>query len=159
VVQEALTNAVKHAAGAAVAVTVTGSEDELRVEVTDTGGSPSAATAAGDLRRSAADQPWPRRPGPHRSAGSAVRLRRHPDRGAASHRRLPRGGGRAAAGTGMTAAAGGTEPLRVVIADDQALVRTGFRMILTADGSTSSPRRRPAPKRSTRSAGPFLTWC
>ncbi|MEU7876232.1 response regulator transcription factor [Dactylosporangium sp. NPDC049140] len=27
-----------------------------------------------------------------------------------------------------------TTPLRVVIADDQALVRTGFRMILTADG-------------------------
>ena len=27
-----------------------------------------------------------------------------------------------------------TEPLRVVIADDQALVRAGFRMILTADG-------------------------
>jgi DNA-binding NarL/FixJ family response regulator len=27
-----------------------------------------------------------------------------------------------------------TEPLRVVIADDQTLVRTGFRMILTADG-------------------------
>src|SRR3954454_10297455 len=26
------------------------------------------------------------------------------------------------------------EPLRVVIADDQALVRTGFRMILNADG-------------------------
>jgi DNA-binding NarL/FixJ family response regulator len=27
-----------------------------------------------------------------------------------------------------------SEPLRVVVADDQALVRTGFRMILTADG-------------------------
>jgi RNA polymerase sigma factor (sigma-70 family) len=27
-----------------------------------------------------------------------------------------------------------TEPVRVVVADDQALVRTGFRMILTADG-------------------------
>jgi DNA-binding NarL/FixJ family response regulator len=27
-----------------------------------------------------------------------------------------------------------TEPLRVVVADDQALVRTGFRMILAADG-------------------------
>jgi DNA-binding NarL/FixJ family response regulator len=27
-----------------------------------------------------------------------------------------------------------TAPLRVVVADDQALVRTGFRMILTADG-------------------------
>ena len=46
VVQEALTNAVKHAAGAAVAVTVTGSEDELRVEVTDTGGLPSTAATA-----------------------------------------------------------------------------------------------------------------
>jgi signal transduction histidine kinase len=43
VVQEALTNAVKHAAGAAVSITVTGSADELRVEVTDTGGAPSAA--------------------------------------------------------------------------------------------------------------------
>ena len=27
-----------------------------------------------------------------------------------------------------------TDPVRVVVADDQALVRTGFRMILTADG-------------------------
>jgi signal transduction histidine kinase len=42
VVQEALTNAVKHAAGAAVTIAVTGSAEELRVEVTDTGGSPSA---------------------------------------------------------------------------------------------------------------------
>ncbi len=42
VVQEALTNAVKHAAGAAVAVTITGGAHELRVEVVDTGGSASA---------------------------------------------------------------------------------------------------------------------
>jgi signal transduction histidine kinase len=41
VVQEALTNAVKHAAGAAVTITVTGTPEELRVEVTDTGGSGS----------------------------------------------------------------------------------------------------------------------
>lgn len=27
-----------------------------------------------------------------------------------------------------------SEPLRVVVADDQVLVRTGFRMILTAEG-------------------------
>jgi len=47
VVQEALTNAVKHAAGAAVSITVTGSVDELRVEVTDTGGAPSAPSTAG----------------------------------------------------------------------------------------------------------------
>jgi signal transduction histidine kinase len=43
VVQEALTNAVKHAAGAAVLIEVTGSAWELRVEVADTGGSASAA--------------------------------------------------------------------------------------------------------------------
>ena len=41
VVQEALTNAVKHAAGAAVTINVTGTAEELTVEVTDTGGSPS----------------------------------------------------------------------------------------------------------------------
>lgn len=29
---------------------------------------------------------------------------------------------------------GGTEPLRVLLADDQTRVRTGFRMILGADG-------------------------
>jgi signal transduction histidine kinase len=45
VVQEALTNAVKHAAGAAVTIVVTGTADELRVEVTDAGGSPSADSA------------------------------------------------------------------------------------------------------------------
>ncbi|MFB4299201.1 response regulator [Actinomadura sp. NTSP31] len=36
--------------------------------------------------------------------------------------------------TGPGAAAAGGAGLRVVIADDQALVRTGFRMILAADG-------------------------
>lgn len=45
VVQEALTNAVKHAAGAAVAITISGTPEELRVEVTDTGGSAAAATS------------------------------------------------------------------------------------------------------------------
>jgi signal transduction histidine kinase len=38
VVQEALTNTVKHAAGAAATVCVDYGEDELRIEVTDTGG-------------------------------------------------------------------------------------------------------------------------
>ena len=46
VVQEALTNAVKHAAGAAVDIKVSGTSDELRVEITDTGGT-SAPVAAG----------------------------------------------------------------------------------------------------------------
>lgn len=34
----------------------------------------------------------------------------------------------------MTPERSGAEPLRVVVADDQQLVRTGFRMILAADG-------------------------
>ncbi|HVX47522.1 MAG TPA: histidine kinase [Mycobacteriales bacterium] len=49
VVQEALTNAVKHAAGARVRITVEYRPDAVRVEVTDTGGvpSPSAGTGSG----------------------------------------------------------------------------------------------------------------
>jgi signal transduction histidine kinase len=49
VVQEALTNTVKHAAGASAAVRVEYGADQLRVEVTDSGGgaSPSAATGNG----------------------------------------------------------------------------------------------------------------
>jgi signal transduction histidine kinase len=45
VVQEALTNAVKHAAGAAVDIKISGTPEELRVEVTDTGGSSASATS------------------------------------------------------------------------------------------------------------------
>lgn len=45
VVQEALTNAVKHAAGAAVDIKVSGTPEELRVEVTDTGGLSASATS------------------------------------------------------------------------------------------------------------------
>jgi signal transduction histidine kinase len=47
VVQEALTNAVRHAAGAAVEISVSRTGGALRVEVTDTGGSPSAAVSGG----------------------------------------------------------------------------------------------------------------
>ncbi|MFB6840414.1 sensor histidine kinase [Streptomyces sp. NPDC056361] len=47
VVQEALTNAVKHAAGARVSVTVEYGADRLRVEVSDTGGRRSADAEPG----------------------------------------------------------------------------------------------------------------
>ncbi|MDX6354396.1 MAG: hypothetical protein QOF98_1299 [Streptomyces sp.] len=50
VVQEALTNTVKHAAGAAVTITVDHRGDELRIEVADTGGTRAAAVAAGNGR-------------------------------------------------------------------------------------------------------------
>jgi signal transduction histidine kinase len=50
VVQEALTNTVKHAAGATAAVLVDYGGERLRVVVTDTGGSPSASAATGNGR-------------------------------------------------------------------------------------------------------------
>ena len=48
VVQEALTNAVKHARGASAAVTVAYGADHLRVEVVDTGGEPGPGAATGN---------------------------------------------------------------------------------------------------------------
>lgn len=50
VVQEALTNAVKHAAGARVEVTVDHTPTAVHVEVTDTGGTPTPAAASGTGR-------------------------------------------------------------------------------------------------------------
>jgi signal transduction histidine kinase len=50
VVQEALTNTVKHAAGASASVEVTYTADELRITVTDTGGSRTADGVASSGR-------------------------------------------------------------------------------------------------------------
>ncbi|AXG78924.1 sensor histidine kinase [Streptomyces paludis] len=50
VVQEALTNTVKHAVGATATVTVSYAADALRVDVTDTGGRPGAGAATGNGR-------------------------------------------------------------------------------------------------------------
>ncbi|NUT52119.1 MAG: sensor histidine kinase [Saccharothrix sp.] len=48
VVQEALTNTVKHASGGAAEVTVDYGDDRLRVEVVDTGGEPGPGAATGN---------------------------------------------------------------------------------------------------------------
>jgi hypothetical protein len=50
VVQEALTNTVKHAVGASAHVTVAHERDALRVEVTDTGGTPGRSADTGNGR-------------------------------------------------------------------------------------------------------------
>ncbi|MFS1303088.1 sensor histidine kinase [Streptosporangium longisporum] len=50
VVQEALTNTIKHAAGAAAFVTIGHDGDRLEIEVTDTGGTPSAGPRTGGGR-------------------------------------------------------------------------------------------------------------
>jgi signal transduction histidine kinase len=50
VVQESLTNTMKHASGAAAMVTVEHRDDALRIEVVDTGGTPSESGRAGQGR-------------------------------------------------------------------------------------------------------------
>ena len=50
VVQEALTNTIKHAAGATASVTIGYDGDRLEIEVTDTGGEPGAESGTGEGR-------------------------------------------------------------------------------------------------------------
>jgi signal transduction histidine kinase len=50
IVQEALTNTVKHAVGASAQVTVAYEEQRLRLEIADTGGVPGEAAASGNRR-------------------------------------------------------------------------------------------------------------
>ncbi|MFC1411827.1 sensor histidine kinase [Streptacidiphilus sp. N1-12] len=50
VVQEALTNTIKHAAGAASAITIDHDEQALTIEVVDTGGTPAVHSLSGNSR-------------------------------------------------------------------------------------------------------------
>jgi signal transduction histidine kinase len=80
-VQEALTNTVKHAAGADVRVCVDHRGDHLDVEVTDTGGPPGASAGAGSgrgllgLRERLAVYGGTLTAGPRLSGGYRVRAR------------------------------------------------------------------------------------
>jgi signal transduction histidine kinase len=48
IVQEALTNTVKHASGATATVVVEYANDQLQVQVTDSGGTPGASATTGN---------------------------------------------------------------------------------------------------------------
>ena len=106
IVQEALTNALKHAGPARADVTVRYGTDTLELEVADDG----AGSANGDGAGTRADR--------HARAGGDLRRRRR--RRVAARGRLRRAREAAAV-------------IRVLLADDQRLVRSGFRMILRAD--------------------------
>ena len=126
VVQEALTNVIKHAAGARAVIRLVYSERELVITVTDDGAPERPALRARGGGRTRAD----------RAAGAARPVRRRARRGPAAGRRLAGAGlppARTRAGIPGHVSEDGGAP-RVVIADDQTLVRGGFRLILGSAG-------------------------
>ena len=128
VVQEALTNVVKHAAGSSATVRVDYGSARLSIEVTDTGGTRPPSADAGSGRGLVGLRERLALYGGTLDAGPA-----HP-RWVPARRGHPPGARRQPRPRGGLVSDPVSDPVRVVVADDQALVRTGFRMILTADG-------------------------
>ena len=162
IVQEALTNVVKHARTSSCRVLLGYRDDELTIEVSDDGAgaaipeaparvtqhAAAAASGGGLLLEAGLDVliPAARRPAWWR----ALRLARRAARRRAWHYRHARAGHLAGRGVQRRAAAGirlpgervhpaaaqqrmtGAATLRVVVADDQALVRVGFCGIIAA---------------------------
>ena len=115
VVQEALTNAVRHAAPTAVRVSIVRDRAVLRVEIADGGALRERARGGrrGDGHRAARDG----------GAGRGLRRGARPRAGRCGLPRL----GAAAAGGGPRVSA------RILVADDQDLVRAGLRMLIDAE--------------------------
>ena len=114
IVQEALTNVVKHA-GPARAQVVVGYRDQGRH-----GGGHRRRPGRGDLGQR---RPGRDRPRPDRDARAGPGVRRRPGGRPPPRWGLP--GGRSAAAGG-----GPAMSIRVVVADDQTLVRAGFRLLV-----------------------------
>ncbi|GAA3948773.1 hypothetical protein Aau02nite_10800 [Amorphoplanes auranticolor] len=106
IVQEPLTNVLRHAGTATASVRLALTDDDLTVSVSDTG-------------RDGRAHAGPGRPRPRRHEGTRVGPRRLVDRGSPPGRRLRRH--RHAPGAPMTP----QRTISVVIADDQDLVRLG----------------------------------
>ena len=118
IVQEALTNARRHAPGAAVDVELHYADDALRLRIRDNGPGPAG--------------PASRRARAARHARAGRRGRRELQTGAA-RRRLPRRGQPAQARPGRherQPPASCTGAIGIVVADDHEMVRTGFAALL-----------------------------
>ena len=125
IVQEALTNTLRHAAARHAWVTISYDEPEVRIRVADDGiGRPPIPAASRPRRRTAGPRDrghaGTRRPAPRRAARGPGRRRRLAGRGDPAAR------GRANGRARMS--------ISVLLADDQPLLRRGFRMILEAEG-------------------------
>ena len=124
IIQEALTNTIKHAGPATAEVVLRYDTAALQLEITDTGAAAAPGTDTAPRRRRARD-----RSRADRHARADHPARRQP--GSRSPRRRRLSGPRPAA-----ADRGERDPavtIRVLIADDQELVRTGFRVIVNAE--------------------------
>ena len=114
IVQEALTNVSRHAGHACASVHLHYTPDALSIQVDDDGNGTVA-------HRHPAVRTWA---WPDRHAGTGVRARRPAPRRTAGRRRLP--------GARRTPRAG-TVVIRILLADDQALIRSGIRSLLEAE--------------------------
>ena len=113
IIQEALTNVMKHAAASSANVTISYRPDSVTVEVTDQVPGRPRAPAVRQDRLGA----WH-----HRHARARRGVRRGVRRRSRGGRPLPR--------PGLLPDHGGDQLIRVVVADDQALVRGGFRVLV-----------------------------
>ena len=158
IIQESLTNVMRHAGPARATVQVDRVTDGLSVESRTTAG------RVGDR------QDGPRhRPRPVRHAGAGAGAGRQRRGRAPARRRVPGPGvapvdRRRARGD---LARGGPGVIRVLIADDQALVRAGLRVLIDAeDASRSSARpndgargRRPRPRAPAPTSSSWTSAC
>ena len=142
VIQESLTNVLKHAPGATVRLTLRAAGDRLHLDVRDDGGPAGVVPQA---RR--------QRPRPDRDARAGGRDRRRLPRRTGLGRRIPRS-------TPTYRYGRTTVTIRILLADDQTLIRSGFRALVdSAPDLRSSARRRTARRPSSWPAAPGPTSC